>query len=276
VVKKVFRLWVIYARMDFLWLLKDFNNFALYAVTDVLINITSVVGIWLIAQRFNGIGSMSIYQILFMLGYSLTVYGVTNTFFGFNVYHISRRIGRGQMDHVLIMPQPIWVTLLTDGFTPVSGSGVFLSGMGVMTFALTRMVNPISPLFLVSLPVCLFFSVVISLSFYYLWGSLAFYSPVGAEEICTSVEDFFSSLRSFPLNGISIVSKYVMLSVLPVGLYAWFPASALLGISGSYNIAILALIALAYISLVYVIFRRGLKYYVKQGSSRYHDRGHRR
>ena len=275
-VKTIFRLWSIYARMDLMWLMKDTNNFIIYMVTDVLINIAAVTGIWLIAQQFNGIGSMNVYQVLFMLGYSLTVGGLENVFFNFNVYYISRKIGRGQMDHMLIMPQPVWITLLTEGFTPVSGSGVFISGLGIMIFAMTRIGSLVSPLFIIALAACILFSLIISLSFSYLWGSLAFYSPVGAEEICTSVNSLFSSLRGFPLNGVGLVSEFVMLSVLPVGLYAWFPASALLGISGSYNIAILALIALAYISLVYIIFRRGLKYYAEHGSSRYHDRGHRR
>ncbi|OGO40403.1 MAG: hypothetical protein A2147_02465 [Chloroflexi bacterium RBG_16_57_8] len=261
--------------MDVMWLLKDFNNFALYTVTDAAINVASVAGIWLIAARFNGIGGMGIYQVLFMLGYSLMVNGLISTFFSFNVYFISRIIGRGQMDHVLIMPQPVWVTLLTEGFTPVSGSGVLLSGIGVTTFALSRIDNLVSVPFVIALVGCIGLSVIISLSFSFMWGSLAFYSPVGAEEVCTSAGSL-SWLSGFPLNGLESVSKYVMLSVLPIGLYAWFPSMALMGLSSSLNIALLAFIALAYLSLVLFFFTRGLKHYVKNGSYRYLDRGHRR
>jgi ABC-2 type transport system permease protein len=262
--------------MDLLWLLKDFRNFALYMVTDVIINIASITGIWLIAARFNGIGGMGIYQVLFMLGYSLTVSGVTNTLFSYNVYFISRIIGRGQMDHVLIMPQPVWMTLLTEGFIPVSGSGVLLSGIGIITYALSRLDNLVNPVFIAALILCICFSVLISLSFSFLWGSLAFYAPVAAEEVCTSVDNLFSSLRSFPLNGIAGVGKYFMLSILPVGLYAWFPSLVLMRLSSPGNIGIFIAIALAYLGLVLVIFRRGLHYYVKNGANRYSDRGHRR
>ena len=275
-VRKILRLWSIHAHMDLIWFLKDFRTFALYAVTDVIINLASIAGIWLIAVRFNGIGGLGIYQILFMLGYSLTVGGVTYTFFSSNVYEISRIIGRGQMDHVLIMPQPVWITMLTMGFVPVSASGTLLTGIGVTLFSLSKIGSPTNVIFIPVLIICICLSVIISLSYSFLWGSLAFYSPVGAEEVCTSVDNLFSSLRSFPLNGFGIVSKIVMLSVLPVGLYAWFPSIALIGVSSRINIAIFAAISIAYLGLVLIIFRKGLQHYVKNGSSRYSDRGHRR
>ncbi len=275
-VNRVLRLWTIYARMDSMWLMRDFNRFVLYATTDVLMNFVSVMGIWLIAARFDGIGGMTVHQLLFMLGYSITVGGVTFSLFGFNVFHISRKIGRGQMDHLLIMPQPIWVTLLTEGFTPVSGGGVLLSGIAVMAFALSRIDNVLTAAFMVGMVVCIVLSVAVSVSFSFLWGSLAFYSPTGAEEVCTSVSEFFASLRSFPLNGLGGLGKLVMLSALPAGLYAWFPSMALMGLSDRVNILLLAAIGLAYFLLVTIIFKRGLRYYVTNGSYRYFDRGHRR
>jgi ABC-2 type transport system permease protein len=257
-------------------MLKDYKYFTLYTLTDLIINLASITGIWLLAARFNGIGGMNINQVLFMLGYSLAVSGAINTFFSYNVFFISRVIGRGQLDHILIMPQPVWLTLLTEGFIPVSGSGVLLSGFGIMLYALIKLELITHPLFLAGVIVCWLFSIVISFSFSLLWGSLAFYAPVAAEEVCTSVEDFFSSLKNFPLNGLGTLGKTVLLSVLPVGLYAWFPTAALLGLSGRFNIALMALIAAVYLGLAGLVFRRGLQHYVKCGSSRYLDRGHRR
>jgi ABC-2 type transport system permease protein len=242
----------------------------------VIINLASITGVWLLAARFNGIGGMNTDQILFMLGYSLTVSGTINTFFSYNVFFISRIIGRGQLDHILIMPQPVWLTLLTEGFIPVSSSGVLFSGVGIMFYSLIELGIFSNFLFIVGLIVCILFSVIISLSFSFLWGSLAFYAPVAAEEVCTSVEDFFISLKNFPLNGVGTLGKTVMLSVLPAGLYAWFPTVALIGLTNRLNIALLGLIAAVYLGLIILIFSKGLKHYVKYGSFRYLDRGHRR
>ena len=43
---------------------------------------------------------------------------LSDMFFGYNVRFISRRLGRGQFDHTLIQPQPVWMALLTEGFNP--------------------------------------------------------------------------------------------------------------------------------------------------------------
>jgi ABC-2 type transport system permease protein len=276
VARKIFRLWAQYARMDMLWLLKDSQNFVMYTATDIVISLASITGVWLLAEKFSGIGGLTVDQILFMLGYSMAANGIINTFLSGNIYHISRRIGRGQMDHVLIMPQPVWMSLFTEGFFPVSGSGTLLAGAGLLSFSLSKLDISVSPALIVFLAVCLFLSVAINASFSFLWGSLAFYSPLGAEEVCTSVDNLFTSLRSFPLNGVGMLGKSVMLSVLPVGLYAWFPSMALIGVIPRWNVAVLAAISAAYLALVVFIFGTGLQHYVKTGCNRYTDGGHRR
>ena len=74
-------------------------------------------------------------QVLFMLGYATVVSGLMNMFFGYNVLFISRRLGRGQLDHTLIQPQPIWLSLLTEGFMPFSGSPMLLPGIALMVWS---------------------------------------------------------------------------------------------------------------------------------------------
>jgi ABC-2 type transport system permease protein len=145
-----------------------------------------------------------------------------------------------------------------------------------MLFSLSKTGSQAGVIFIPALIICIGLSVMISLSYSFLWGSLAFYSPVAAEEVCTSVSNLFYSLRSFPLNGIGVVTRIGMLSVIPVGLYAWFPSVALMGLSSRINIVVFAAVSIAYLGLVLIVFRKGLQHYVKNGSYRYSDRGHRR
>ena len=269
------RLWAFYARMDALWLLKDFRSFALYTVTDMIVNLASVAGVWLMAERFAGIGGWGKHQILFMLGYSLTVSGIMNMFFNWNIQYISRRIGRGQLDHVLIQPQPVWMTLLTEGFVPASGSGVLLTGAGLLVYSLFKLQWSISPVWLGALGVSLLLSTAVNLTYSFLWGSLAFYAPAAAEEVCTSVIDLFSTLRNFPLNGMGKLWQAIMVTVLPVGLCAWVPSLSLQYgrvYAGFFGVLLFAVI---YLLLTWIVYRRGMKHYVTKGSYRYHDRGHR-
>lgn len=270
------RLWGIHARLDCMWLLKDFNNFAICTITDVIENIASVAGVWLIAEKFAGIGGIGKYQILFLLGYSLTVSGIINTFFGSNVFYISRTIGRGQLDHVLMQPQPVWLTLLTEGFIPASGSAVLLTGVIMLSYAISMLSWAFNLTWLLLLVVSILLSTVVNLCYSFLWGTLAFYSPVAAEEVCTSVVELFSTLRNFPLGGIARFWQLILLSVIPVGICAWYPTVYLNSANVYFGVTVVLIIAIIFILITFLAFRKGLDYYVRKGSYRYYDRGHRR
>ena len=98
---KFIRLYVLYAKMDLAWFLRD-TKFCLLAIcADFISNIAAVTGIFLLAYRFDGVGDMDKFEVLFMMGYVTVITGVFQTFFsGCNTGHISRRIGRGQFEHI--------------------------------------------------------------------------------------------------------------------------------------------------------------------------------
>lgn len=275
-VKRNFQLWGLYARLDLMWLFKDFRNFAVCAAVDIIEDLASVAGVWLIAERFTGIGGLGKFQILFLLGYSMTVSGIINTFFNWNILHISRRIGRGQLDHVLMQPQPLWMTLLTEGFVPVSGSGVLITGLILIIYSLGKLQWIINPLGILILFVSIVFSTIINISYSFLWGSLAFYAPVAAEEVCTSVVELFSTIRNYPLGGIGKAGQLILLSVLPVGYCAWYPTVYLTSENLYSGLLLLTAATALYFIITLFIFRKGMHRYVSKGSHRYHDRGHRR
>ncbi|HEX5417247.1 MAG TPA: ABC-2 family transporter protein, partial [Chloroflexota bacterium] len=104
--RKLLKLWKLYAWMDLTWVAQDPLTFLGYLSSDIVLNLTMVIATLLLAERFDGIGTWSQDQVVFMLGYSIFVRGLLDGFFGFNVAFISRRIGRGQLDHVLVQPQP--------------------------------------------------------------------------------------------------------------------------------------------------------------------------
>ncbi|MCL2421037.1 MAG: hypothetical protein FWD03_04200, partial [Defluviitaleaceae bacterium] len=97
-VRRFFQLWALYAKIDLAWLLRD-STFAILAISaDVISNLSAVTGVFLLAWRFDGIGGMGRYEVLFMLGYGTLITGIYQTFCSMNnTGHISRRIGRGQL-----------------------------------------------------------------------------------------------------------------------------------------------------------------------------------
>ena len=274
-IRKIFRQWRVQAYLDFMWMTRDFKFCIINIVSDIILNLSGVAAVFLLAERFQGIGTWSTKQIVFMLGYAALVHGVMDMGFSYNIMHISRRIGRGQLDHILIQPQPIWTALLTEGFMPFSGSWSFLTGVGITFWALTQIELSITFIWCLYFALNLLSSCAVVLGFSYLWGSLAFWAPVGAEEINSQTTRFVSQHRTFPLDGLGKRLQNGLLSILPVGFVAWYPSRALMHITSSETLWHTPIAALIFMILATLAFKKGLNYYEQTGSQRYLGWGHR-
>jgi len=266
--------WRIQAYMDLMWMTRDAKLCLINVVSDVILNLLGVMAVFLLAERFDGIGVSTREQTIFMLGYAALVRGILVAGFGYNILQISRRVGRGQMDHVLIQPQPIWMILLTEGFMPFSGCLSLFTGIGITAWSLTQLSIP----FVAGWGFWFFghlvasTTIVLAISFF--WGSLAFWSPVGAEEISSQATRLIFQLKSFPLDGLGPLLQNVLLTVLPVGFVAWYPSQTLMGI-GDHSLWMTPFVAILVSLLAFVAFKKGLKHYEQTGSQRYVGWAHR-
>ncbi|HTE17184.1 MAG TPA: ABC-2 family transporter protein, partial [Armatimonadota bacterium] len=216
-------------------------------------------------------------QIVFMLGYGMLANGLLDTFFSYNIRMISRRLGRGQLDHTLIQPQPVWLSLLTEGFAPFSGSALLLPGLGLMAWAALRLALPLSPAWIALLFLNVLGSAGVILAFSFVWGSAAFWAPRAAEEISMSSGEILGELKSFPLDALGPVLLGGLLTVLPVGFVAWYPSRALLGLDPHpWSVAVTPLAALVLAAASAALFLKGMQHYGRTGSQRYDSMGHRR
>lgn len=276
-VRRFLRLLGIAAKMDLAWLLRD-TKYALMGMTaDLISNLSTISGIFLIALRFDGIGGMSSDEVLFMLAYSTVVTGLFIVFGAGNNIHISRIIGRGQLEHLFTQPLSLKAQLLTCGFAPFTGGGNLAAGAVLMAVAASRLSLRVTGLWLAFLGLNLFVTMAIIVARSYLVSSLAFYAPVAAEEIsCVAIEGTWF-LSTFPLGSMPLLIQTSLVTLLPEGLMAWFPALALLGkppmgLPGYYPLIFAMLLA----AITNYIFRKGLNYYVQKGSNRYVPYGFRR
>ena len=273
---QLFRRWTIYARMDLLWAARGLRAFAGYYLADAIIGAGAGAGVLLLAERFDGIGPWSTLEAVFMLGYAMAADGLLGTFFGNNILFISRRLGRGQLDHVLVQPQPLWLALLTEGFMPFSGSGALVPGIALTAWATHALGLPVTAGWVATLAANLVASAAIVLAFCYAWGSLAFWAPRAAEEINSSTVRMVTQLKAFPLDGVGGVLLGSLMTLIPTGFVAWYPARALLGLDRSLLAAAgTPLAAVAFLALAAWIFTTGLHHYARTGSQRYSSFGHR-
>ena len=275
--RRLLTLFCLYARMDLAWFLRDTKVCVMAVITDLVSNVAAVTGIFLLAWRFDGVGSMDKFEVLFMLGYVTAVTGIMQAFFNFNISHISRRIGRGQLEHMLIQPIPLSFQLMTEGFIPFSGTSNLISGAVVMGIALRSLGIVLTVGWVMALASQLAVTTVIVMALNYFFSATAFYAPVQAEEISTYVRSTTSNLSTYPLSGMSLWVQLPLLTVFPAGLLGWFPSLALLGkaplmLPSFYPVLVAGVLVL----LTLLVFRKGLHYYMRAGSNRYSAVGHRR
>ncbi len=272
--KRYFELLGIYARMDLYSLVRDMKFMLLVIAADLISNISSVSGIFLLAWKFGGIGGMDRFEILFMLAYGNIVMGFLNMMGGCNALFPSRIIGRGQWEHMFIMPLP-YAVQLTIGIFPFTGSGTLLSGIAILCVAVHNMETALPWWWAGALVFQLLISMVIVVACSYLFSSLAFYAPVQCEEISSTVVYSMEHTMTFPLSGMPVYIRYPLLTIFPAGLMAWFPTMLLLGkrpaFENFYPVVSALLISLA----AAYFFKKGFQYYVQKGINRYVAGGHR-
>ncbi len=275
-VKRLFSLWAHYAKMDAQWFAQDTGMFLLVVFSETIANFAAVTGLFLLAVRFGGVGDMSVDEMLFMLGFYTLSTGLVNMMDGGNALNISRRVGRGQLDHCLIQPLPLWMQLATEGFLPVSGSAGALCGLGFLLFAAARLRLAVSPLWVLGTVLFVLCSFAIQVGMRYIVSLSAFFHPAGSEEISAVMGGFLSSLGYYPLSGLPGWARAALNTVLPAGCLSWLPTLILLGKAPSPTLSFFyPLFAVLIFGAGVTTFQKGMKLYAKRGSSRYKAMGHR-
>ena len=236
-----------------------------------------MVATFLLAARFQGLGEWRAVDLYFMVGFTVLARGLANVFSGRNVLMISRKIGRGQLDHALLQPLPLWKALAAEGFSPFDLLLTVALGAGTLIWAIARLPQTHHPLWFGALALNLAASICVFVSYQYLWGVLAFWSPRGAEEVNTTSASVIESLAGYPLDAAPRAVVTVLLTVVPVGFIGWVPSRALLGMGpGPAAMLIGPGAAVVLAVLAVLVFRKGLQRYMRYGSGRYSDFGHRR
>jgi len=264
------------ARLNVARILRTREQAIAHTLTDFIWHSGAMVAPILVAVRFGHIGSWPVAAVVFMLAYGAAVSSVMDAL-GDSPWYLSQRIGRGQLDHSLIQPQPLWRTLFTEGFTPFDFWPVLTLGLVLMAWSSAQLHAPAGPGWLGLLAFNLLASIAVETAFLYTWGCLAFWAPRGAEEVSSAASGLIGDL-SFPLDPVPRPLRAVLVTAVPSGLLSWLPSRALLHIAGTgaLDAWLTPLAAIVLGAFALFLFRLGLRHYRRTGSMRYTDHGHRR
>lgn len=267
-VKQLFRLLRVYAKMDLLYLLRDTKYSLAYMASDSVISLSGIAAMLLLAERLGELTGFTRPELLFMLGCGLMVDGLYGLFFtSNNAGAISRIVGRGQLDHVLIQPVPLAVHFAANGFAPFTGTGPLITATVYTVWAATGL--PGGGWLLLKMIPLLLLGLAIMMGWIFIISAIAFWAPYAAEEIAPEVKEIFTSLAPYPLGVLGKAAQFVLCAVVPVGAMAWLPASILLGKAPLSAAGLLAAVAAVTLLAAATLFRKGLKYYAKESCPRY-------
>lgn len=268
--RRFFGLLAMYAKMDLAWVLRDTKIVVIVLLSDFISYASSAASMFFLAWRFDGIGGMTRYEVLFMMGFIALASAVHITFCAQNNGNISRVIGRGQLEHFFIQPLSFPMQLTTMGFAPFTAIAPLVTGGILMGTALANLELAYPwwwiPVLLGGLVLCN----ILLLSISYLFSTVAFYAPVAAEEISSHIMDAAAELQKYPLSGMPKQLTIPLLTFFPAGLMAWFPSLVLLGkiplgLPAWYPL----LIAIPLFFITKSVFLKGMRHYVRTGSNRY-------
>ena len=276
-IRQIFRLYAASAKLDWLLLSRDVRTGLIYIFSDWISAVSSVLGIALLAVRFEGIGQLNADEILWMLGFFTLADGFTTMMLGScNWLWISRVVGRGQVDHMLIQPVPLWMQILTGGFLPFTGSSCFWTGVALTAVATARLGIAVTPGWLLLLALYTLCRMAVATGCSYLAGTAAFYRPAACEGLSTVVLDAMNAAGKYPLAALPVWMQALFLTALPVGLLAYLPSLLMLGkLDAPAAYVWPVAMAAALLSASGMLFGKGLKHYARHGCPRYKSMGFR-
>ena len=276
-IRQIFRLYAASAKLDWQLLSRDVRTGLIYIFSDWISAVSSVLGIALLAVRFEGIGQLNADEILWMLGFFTLADGFTTMMLGScNWLWISRVVGRGQVDHMLIQPVPLWMQILTGGFLPFTGSSCFVTGVALTAVATARLGIAVTPGWLLLLALYTLCRMAVATGCSYLAGTAAFYRPAACEELSTVVLDAMNAAGKYPLAALPVWMQALFLTALPVGLLAYLPSLLMLGkLDAPAAYVWPVAMAAALLSASGMLFGKGLKHYARHGCPRYKSMGFR-
>lgn len=252
--------------MNVIYILSTREQAVMGTTTDFIYHSGQFAAPLLVVLGFGHIGRWTVPELVFMLAYGTVVAGLLDLFDG--VWSLSEYVSRGEIDHFMLQPHPVWLTMLTKQFSPLWNWPVLVLGASALTWSIRVLHLDPSPIWIGLLLINLVASFAVKSAYMNIWGSLAFWAPRAAEP-ASGIAASLAGELTYPLDTLPRSFKAALVSAVPTGLFAWLPSRALLGLGPTSEVWDTPLAAIALTVLAVLLFRAGMRHYMKTGSRRY-------
>ena len=221
-------------------------------VIFMMLNNASMLVQWIVLYSIkDNMGGYTFKQVMLLWGFAAGTYGFSHFFFN-NAGHLSEIITDGKLDAYLVQPKNVLLSAITSNVS-ISALGdilygyvmLILYGITPLNFILFTLFSICGGLVLTCIAVML--------------ASISFWVQK-ADMIADTGNSLMTNFATYPDGIFKGVSRILLLTVIPVGLTAYFPV----WIMSEFNLMLTLItisVAIAITVLTFVIFYRGLRRY---------------
>ena len=221
-------------------------------VLFMILNNASFIIQWIILYSLKeDVGGYTFNQVLLLWAIAASTYGFSHFIFK-KAYTLSDTITNGKLDSFLVQPKNVLISAITTDIE-VSALGdilygyivLFISGITITKFLLFTLFTLTGAIIITDVAVIL--------------GSLSFWFG-RSDMIADTGNNLMTSFATYPDGIFKGLAKILLLTVIPIGLTAYFPVWIMTKFDIKLTFIIIAL-TIAITALTFVIFYRGLRRY---------------
>lgn len=221
-------------------------------VLFMILNNASFIIQWIILYSLKeDVGGYSFNQVLLLWAIAASTYGFSHFIFK-KAYTLSDTITNGKLDSFLVQPKNVLISAITTDIE-VSALGdilygfivLFISGITITKFLLFTLFTITGAIIITDVAIIL--------------GSLSFWFG-RSDMIADTGNNLMTSFATYPDGIFKGLAKILLLTIIPIGLTAYFPVWIMTKFDIKLTLIIIAL-TIAITALTFVIFYRGLRRY---------------
>ena len=221
-------------------------------VLFMILNNASFIIQWIILYSLKeDVGGYAFNQVLLLWAIAASTYGFSHFIFK-KAYTLSDTITNGKLDSFLVQPKNVLISAITTDIE-VSALGdilygfivLFISGITITKFLLFTLFTITGAIIITDVAIIL--------------GSLSFWFG-RSDMIADTGNNLMTSFATYPDGIFKGLAKILLLTIIPIGLTAYFPVWIMTKFDIKLTLIIIAL-TLAITALTFAIFYRGLRRY---------------
>lgn len=238
-------------------------NFIIGASSTIVLQISSLLTIWVVMSQIPSLNGWSFPQVLLIYG-MITLSKSINHMFADNLWTIGQQyIRTGIFDRFLVRPIDPLFHLLADRFCH-DGIGNFLVGLFLVVFSIQRLGLTLTPASLIYLVVAVISGGFIFIALNLLTGTSAFWL-MDAIPVMRVVFDNHL-FAQYPLNIYPKAIGILLTWFIPYGFASFYPSAHLMGLEIGWLAWLAPLVAAILLLIAYQVWKFGLRHYASTGS----------